>query len=70
MPCGGIMPPRSFADDLLPDLGVGGGIRRVQALERQAAGLRAIVVAGDAVLLDECLIGWAAAPLAGRWPRD
>ena len=46
-------PGAQLADDLLPDLGVaidGGGAQRV---ERQAAGLRARVVTGHAVLLQE-----------------
>ena len=59
MPCGGIMPPRSFTHDLFPDVGVRAGVGRVHAFEREPAGLDAVVVAGDAVLLNERLIGRA-----------
>ena len=52
--------------DLLPELGVGGSLRRVGALERESAGLGAGVVTGDAVLLDECLIGGSGRAGRGR----
>ena len=40
-----------LADDLLPDFGVGGRMIDVQPGERQPGGLQAIVMAGDAVLV-------------------
>ena len=55
-PGGGIRPPRACARPS-PTLGVGGDVGRIGTVERQAAGLERAVVAGDAVLLDECLIG-------------
>ena len=47
------MPVRIFLTDLLPGLGARSDARDVQRVERQAADLRALVVAGDAVLLEE-----------------
>ena len=44
-------------DHLFPDVRVAGGRRRVEPLERQPAGQGAGIVAGDAVPLDERLLG-------------
>ena len=42
-----------LADDLLPDLGVLGGTGGIDRVERQAGGLQPLVVAGDAVPVED-----------------
>ena len=46
-------PGANLADHFFPSLGVVGDARRVKLIQRQARGFRALVVAGDAVLVEQ-----------------
>jgi hypothetical protein len=46
------MPPELY-DGFLPDLGMLGKLRQIQRIQRQAGSLRALIVAGDTVLINE-----------------
>ena len=46
-----------FLDDLLPELRIFGHLRDVGVVERQAARLQALVVAGDAVVVEQGALG-------------
>ena len=42
-----------FPNDLLPNFGISRGLRKIETVEHQTAGLEALVVAPDAVLVDD-----------------
>ena len=53
MPAGGIIPARTFRTTFSQTLDAAADVGEVGAVERQAAGLQAVVVAGDAVAIEE-----------------
>jgi hypothetical protein len=57
-----------LADDMFPEPGVAGRVRRVRRIERDAAGLRPLIVATDAILRDELAFGRGRRRRLGRGP--
>ncbi len=57
-----------LADDMFPEPGVAGRVHRIRSIERDAAGLRPLIVAADAILRDELAFGRGRRGRLGRGP--